>query len=263
MKVLESLQDWRAWRSTCGGSIGFVPTMGALHRGHLSLLQHSLADNPVTVASIYVNPTQFNNPDDLNRYPRTTGQDLALLRDAGIAAVFMPHYAELYPDQYRYRVTESELSSRFCGAHRPGHFDGVLSVVLKLFNIVAPDRAYFGEKDYQQLTLIRGMVEAFMLPVQVIGCPTVRESDGLAMSSRNLRLSPQQRRLAPELYRVISTARDSASAATALGQAGFRVDYVEDFADSAGLRRLAAASLGDVRLIDNVALAGQPVVAQP
>jgi pantoate--beta-alanine ligase len=254
MRLLESLQDWRAWRSTCAGPLGFVPTMGALHRGHLSLLQHSLADNAVTVASIYINPTQFNNPDDLEKYPRTTEQDLALLRDAGIAAVFLPRYAELYPDQYRYRVTENELSKRFCGAHRPGHFDGVLSVVLKLFNIVAPDRAYFGEKDYQQLTLIRGMVEAFMLPVQVVGCETVRESDGLAMSSRNLRLSPPQRKLAPELYRIISTARDSESAVAALGKAGFKVDYVEDLSDGAGERRLAAASLGEVRLIDNVAL---------
>lgn len=254
MKVFESLQDWRAWRVTCGGPLGFVPTMGALHRGHLSLIQHSLAANPVTVASIYVNPTQFNNPEDLKKYPRTTGQDLAMLQDAGVDAVFMPSYTELYPDQYRYKVTESELSQRFCGAHRPGHFDGVLSVVLKLFNIVAPDRAYFGEKDYQQLTLIRGMAEAFLLPVQIVGCATVRDSDGLAMSSRNMRLDRQQRQLAPELYRIISTAKDSSSAVAALGKAGFKVDYVEDFADSAGLRRLAAASLGDVRLIDNVAL---------
>ncbi|HKX54749.1 MAG TPA: pantoate--beta-alanine ligase, partial [Xanthomonadales bacterium] len=151
MQVFDSLQGWRAWRSGITASVGFVPTMGALHRGHLALLQRSLAENPVTVASIYVNPTQFNNADDLKKYPRSDEQDLAMLQDAGVDAVLMPGYAELYPDGYRYRLVESELSQRFCGAHRPGHFDGVLSVVLKLLNIVAPDRAYFGEKDYQQL----------------------------------------------------------------------------------------------------------------
>jgi pantoate--beta-alanine ligase len=256
MQVFDSLQGWRAWRSGITSAIGFVPTMGALHRGHLALLQRSLAENPVTVASIYVNPTQFNNADDLKKYPRPDAQDLAMLQDAGVDAVLMPVYAELYPDGYRYRLVESELSLRFCGAHRPGHFDGVLSVVLKLLNIVAPDRAYFGEKDYQQLSLVRGLVEAFMLPVQIIGCPTVREPDGLALSSRNLRLSNEQRVLAPQLYRIISTAPDCASARAALTQAGFKVDYVEDFTDEQGTRRLAAASLGEVRLIDNLALPG-------
>jgi pantoate--beta-alanine ligase len=255
MKVLDSLQDWRAWRSGISGPVGFVPTMGALHRGHLSLIQHSLADNPVTVASIYVNPTQFNNPDDLEKYPRTGQQDLEMLQDTGVDAVWFPHYEELYPDAYRYRLVENELSRRFCGAHRPGHFDGVLTVVLKLLNIVAPDRAYFGEKDYQQLSLIRGMVDAFLLPVEIIGCTTVRESDGLAMSSRNMRLDPEQRKLAPELYRILSSAPDCASATAELTAAGFQVDYVEDLADSKGTRRLAAASLGDVRLIDNVTVA--------
>ncbi len=258
MQVLDTLDAWRAWRGACGGPLGFVPTMGALHRGHLSLLQHSLADNRVTVASIYVNPTQFNNPDDLAKYPRADRQDLAMLQDAGVDAVWYPQYDELYPDGYRYRITESKLSKRFCGAHRPGHFDGVLTVVLKLLNIVAPDRAYFGEKDYQQLSLIRGMVEAFMLPVEIVACPTVRESNGLAMSSRNLRLSPQQRRLAPELYRILSSAPDCETAIAELAAAGFAVDYVEDLTDAKGTRRLAAASLGEVRLIDNVALDTRP-----
>jgi pantoate--beta-alanine ligase len=260
MKILESLNDWRSWRSQINLPLGFVPTMGALHRGHLSLIQRSLADNPVTVASIFVNATQFNNPDDLKKYPRTGKQDLAMLQDAGVDAVFMPGYAELYPDQYRYRVSESQLSQRFCGAHRPGHFDGVLSVVLKLLNIVAPVRAYFGEKDYQQLTLIRGMAEAFMLPAEIIGCATVRENDGLAMSSRNLRLSKAQRQVAPLLYRIISTAEDCGKASESLAKAGFAVDYVEDFHDGLSLRRLAAASLGDVRLIDNVVITSPATV---
>lgn len=254
MQVFESLDAWRAWRAGSAGPVGFVPTMGALHLGHLSLLQRSLADNPVTVASIYVNPTQFNNPEDLEKYPRSDQQDLEMLRDAGVDAVLMPRYEALYPDGYRYKVIESELSQRFCGAHRPGHFDGVLTVVLKLLNIVAPHRAYFGEKDYQQLSLVRGMAEAFLLPVEIIGCPTVRESDGLAMSSRNLRLSSSQRKVAPELHRILRTARDTAAARQALEAAGFTVDYVEDVQEGSGIRRLAAASLGEVRLIDNVHL---------
>lgn len=251
MKQFSSLADWRAFRANLNLPIGFVPTMGALHRGHLSLLQHSLADNLYTVASIYVNPTQFNNSQDLDKYPRTTEQDLAMLEDAGVDAVILPSYEELYPDAFHYQVLETELSSRFCGAHRPGHFSGVLTVVLKLLNRVAPGRAYFGEKDYQQLLLIRGMAEAFHLPVEIIGCPTVRESDGLALSSRNLRLSKKQRQLAPELYRIISTAKNSEDASKALQQLGFKVDYVEEYAG----RRLAAATLGDIRLIDNVAVA--------
>jgi pantoate--beta-alanine ligase len=254
MKVFDSLPAWRAWRGNINGSIGFVPTMGALHRGHLSLIQHSLTDNTHTVASIYVNPTQFDNANDLDKYPRTTEQDLALLKDAGVDAVVMPSYEQLYPDAFRYQVTETELSQRFCGAHRPGHFTGMLSVVMKLLNLVSPQRAYFGEKDYQQLLLVRGMVAAFHLPAEIISCPIVRESDGLALSSRNVRLSKKQRQLAPELYRCISTAADSESARLALERAGFSVDYVEDYVADFASRRLAAVTLGDVRLIDNVAL---------
>jgi len=254
MKQFKSLADWRACRASLNLPLGFVPTMGALHAGHLSLLQHSTAENAYTVASIYVNPTQFNKPEDLNTYPRTLEQDLALLESAGVDAVLMPTYDQLYPDGFRFQVTETELSKRFCGAHRPGHFTGVLSVVLKLLNLVAPSRAYFGEKDYQQLLLIRGMAAAFHLPVDIIGCTTMRESDGLAMSSRNVRLNKQQRKQAAELYRCISTARDSATARAALEQAGFVVDYVEDYIEGEVGRRLAAASLGDVRLIDNVPL---------
>lgn len=254
MKQFSRLADWRSYRASLNLPIGFVATMGALHAGHLSLLQHSLVDNPHTVASIFVNPTQFNRTADLDTYPRPLEQDLAMLEDAGVDAVLLPAYEELYPDAFRFQVIETELSQRFCGAHRAGHFSGVLSVVLKLLNLVAPTRAYFGEKDYQQLQLIRGMAEAFHLPVDIIGCATLRESDGLAMSSRNVRLNKQQRKQAAELYRCISTARDSATARAALEQAGFVVDYVEDYIEGEVGRRLAAASLGDVRLIDNVPL---------
>jgi len=254
MKQFRCLADWRTYRTSLNLPLGFVPTMGALHEGHLSLLQQSISDNAHTVASIYVNPTQFNKPEDLDTYPRTMEQDLEMLQGAGVDAVLLPSYEELYPDAFRFQVTETELSKRFCGAHRPGHFTGVLSVVLKLLNLTAPSRAYFGEKDYQQLQLIRGMAAAFHLPVEIVGCPTMRESDGLAMSSRNLRLNSEQRKLAPELYRSISAAKDSASAIAAMERAGFVVDYVEDFTQGGVTRRLAAASLGDVRLIDNVPL---------
>jgi len=249
MNVLTSVAAMRAFRdASAGPTVGLVPTMGALHGGHLSLVRRSLAENTTTVVSIFVNPTQFDQAADLEQYPRQFDQDLAVLDDLGVDAVFMPDYQTLYPDEYHYRVSETGLSQRLCGAHRPGHFDGVLTVVMKLFIIVRPHRAYFGEKDYQQLQLVRGMAQAFFLPVTIVPCPVVRESDGLAMSSRNLRLDAGQRRKAPALYQTLKNADGVESARHTLEQMGFDVDYVEDFDG----RRLAAASLGATRLIDNV-----------
>ena len=231
-------------------SIGFVPTMGALHEGHAALVKASARQNTFTVASIFVNPTQFNSGDDLKNYPRTLEKDLALLKLAGADLVFTPKYETLYPDNYRYKVTEDHLSRTLCGEHRPGHFDGVLTVVTKLLNLVRPQRAYFGEKDYQQLQLIKDLVANLFLPVDVIAVPTVREHDGLAMSSRNQRLSAAERKVAPRLFSIISTAKTSTAAALALESEGFKVDYVQDLRG----RRFAAAHLGQVRLIDNVLL---------
>jgi pantoate--beta-alanine ligase len=202
MKIFTALPEWRDYRNSLAADpLGFVPTMGALHAGHMSLVKQSQRDDAATVVSIFVNPAQFNQVADLATYPRQGEQDLALLRQQEVDAVFMPPYQEMYPDDYRYRVSENELSQRLCGEHRPGHFDGVLSVVMKLLNLVRPDRAYFGEKDYQQLQLIRGMVAAFFLPVEIRSCPVVREADGLALSSRNQRLDAVQRPKA-----VLSTA---------------------------------------------------------
>lgn len=249
MKVFTSLPEWRSYREAQPAP-GFVPTMGALHAGHLALVHASLADNPWTAVSIFVNPTQFDRPDDLEHYPRRHDEDLEQLAAAGVEAILMPSAETLYPDGYRYRVSETEISRRLCGAHRPGHFDGVLTVVLKLLNLVRPARAYFGEKDYQQLQLVRGMVETFFVDTRIVACPIVREPDGLALSSRNLRLDPAQRCLAPELHRTLRGAADPASARRELERLGFAVDYVEDWDG----RRLAAACLGDVRLIDNVPL---------
>lgn len=240
--------DERRRLQRAGFSIGFVPTMGALHAGHVSLLEKARAENNITVLSIYVNPTQFDNKDDLAKYPANLDRDLELAARAGVDHVLLPTYEQLYPDDFRYRVSESELSSRLCGAHRPGHFDGVLTVVLKLLQIAGCDRAYFGEKDFQQLELVRGMARALFLDTEIVACPIVREIDGLAMSSRNLNLSPEARGTAPVLARTLRESPTAEEATARLRAAGFQIDYVEDV----GTRRFAAASIGGVRLIDNV-----------
>ncbi|MCB1727827.1 MAG: pantoate--beta-alanine ligase [Pseudomonadales bacterium] len=252
MKVVKTLAEWHVVRESMDDSVGFVPTMGALHAGHAALLERSVRENRYTVLSIYVNPTQFNNADDLDNYPCTLEADLKLAADLGVHAVLLPRYQEIYPDGFRFRVDETDFSHTLCGAHRPGHFTGVLTVVMKLFNIVRPRRAYFGEKDHQQLTLIRDMARAFFLPVDVVSVPTVRDSDGLALSSRNLRLSPDARRLAPTFSRLLASAAADAEIAQALIDQGFTVDYVETING----RRYGAVVMacGDhtVRLIDNV-----------
>jgi pantoate--beta-alanine ligase len=253
MRRCPDVTEWRELRRAeawAGASVGFVPTMGALHAGHVELLRRARAENERVVLSIFVNPTQFDDPQDLANYPRTLAADTEL---AGPYAdvLLMPPPGALYPDGYRYRVVEGELSRRWEGVHRPGHFDGVLTVVLKLLNLVQPHRAYFGEKDWQQLQLVRGMVAAFLLPVEIMACPTVREPDGLALSSRNRRLSRVGRAHAAVLSQVLRAAPDAAAAAAALRAELFDVDYVEDHDG----RRLAAVRLEGVRLIDNVPLA--------
>ena len=252
-EVFESLSAWRAERlaqTRQGLSLGLVPTMGALHEGHLSLVRRSRAENDRTLVSIFVNPAQFDDPGDLAAYPRTTQDDLEMLRAEGTDCVLLPREVELYPEGYRYRVTEIEHSQVLEGASRPGHFDGVLTVVLKLLQVASADRAYFGEKDWQQLMLVRGMVDAFFIPTAIVACPTVREADGLALSSRNRRLPSSDREKAPHFYRILLSAPTAVAACRDLRAAGFAVDYVEDRAG----RRLGAVRLGDVRLIDNVAV---------
>jgi len=251
MKTFNDLSGWRAWRRSLEGrSLGFVPTLGGLHAGHAALIGRSVRENESTAVSIYLNPTQFDQQADLDGYAADRDRDLEILSRAGVDAVLLPTCRDMYPDGYRYRVVETELARRFCGAHRPGHFEGVLTVVMKLLNLVRPRHAYFGEKDYQQLQLVRGLVEAFFMDVEIVGCSTVREPDGLAMSTRNLRLGSRDRALAPLLHRAIAESADAESARRRLEADGFDVEYVEDFAG----RRLAAARLGTTRLIDNVAL---------
>jgi len=254
MKVYKSISDWQTQRSCMDGSIGFVPTMGALHNGHATLLEKSRHENNVTVLSIYVNPTQFNNPEDLTNYPCTLDADLALARELGVDAVILPRYADMYADGYHYRVDETDFSRTLCGINRPGHFTGVLTVVMKLLNLVRPRRAYFGEKDHQQLTLIKGMVDAFFMPVEIVPIATVRDSDGLALSSRNARLTAEARHLAPRFPRLLAEPDDDAGVARKLTDEGFTVDYVQ----TRNGRRYGAVVMGcgnhTVRLIDNLRL---------
>ena len=251
MRVHRTVREWqarRAAREQQARTLGFVPTMGALHAGHVSLVRRSRGDNDDTLVSIFVNPTQFDDPSDLAKYPRTTEADLALLKGEGVSDVLLPDADQLYPDGFRYRVTENQASRILEGACRPRHFDGVLTVVLKLLLLAGADRAYFGEKDWQQLALVRDMAAAFFVPTRIVGCATVREADGLALSSRNRRLDERARRAAPSLYRALTRRGSTGQARQDLVAAGFDVDYVEDWDG----RRLGAARLGGVRLIDNV-----------
>ena len=253
MKVVESVAELAQHRRERGkGTTGFVPTMGALHDGHLSLFRRARAENSRVWASIFVNPAQFDDRADLQAYPRPLDEDLALLSATGCDLVFVPGVADIYPDDYLYRVIEDDLSRRLCGAGRPGHFDGVLTVVLKLLMLVRPERAYFGEKDFQQLRLVQGMTRAFFLDTEIVPCALVREPDGLAMSSRNRLLTPEERARAPLFHQVlagsVAQARSTGETAAELARKGFDVEYVGDHDG----RRLAAVRLGKVRLIDNV-----------
>ncbi len=257
-----------------GLTIGLVPTMGALHDGHGALMRQAREETGYVVATIFVNPTQFDRPDDLQSYPRDLETDLAFCERLGVDAVFAPDAQEMYRDENLTSVAVAGISSRLEGEFRPGHFRGVATVVAKLFNIVPADRAYFGEKDAQQLAVIQRMAADLNFPVIVVPVPTVREPDGLAMSSRNQRLTPEQRRIAPVLYRALCAAdaliHGGSRSAVIVKQGAlallsrtpeFRVEYLDivnpatfqpvDMV-SGDVRITAAAWLGDVRLIDNI-----------
>ena len=252
MRVVTDLREWRELRRGIVEPLGLVPTMGALHDGHASLVRRARAENALTAVSVYVNPTQFDQAADLAAYPMPIERDLALLESLGADYVLLPTYEQIYADGYRFRVDESELSRELCGAQRPGHFAGVLTVVLKLLCLVCPARAYFGEKDYQQYLLVRDMAAAFFLDTEIVPCAIVREPDGLALSSRNVRLDADARARAPRFHRVLATAARDEEAVAQLREAGFDVDYVV----TKGRRRFGAIRVatrgGSVRLIDNV-----------
>lgn len=252
MQIVKSPQEFQQLRKNLQGSIGFVPTMGNLHDGHASLIQKSKQENKITAISIFVNPTQFNNPDDFKHYPRTVEQDLALAEQLGVDIVFLPTKENMYADDYAYRVsaTDSWLTSELESKSRPGHFEGVLTVVLKFFLIIRPTRSYFGEKDYQQYQLIKKMAEAFFLDTTVVGCPPIRNQNGLPLSSRNNRFTPEQFehvQLFPKIFHADLSPEEITSQ---LISAGFEVDYIEDYES----RRFGAVKFGGIRLIDNIPL---------
>ncbi|GHB57840.1 pantoate--beta-alanine ligase [Persicitalea jodogahamensis] len=256
-------------------SLGLVPTMGALHDGHLELVKRSVHENALTVVSIFVNPLQFNNPDDLTKYPRTLDEDCAMLEAVGCDIVFAPSAEEMYANPPRLKLDFGDLERVMEGAFRPGHFNGVGIVVARLFNMVQPARAYFGQKDWQQVAVVRRLIEDLSFPIELVACPTVREADGLAMSSRNRRLSDHEREIAPLIHRTLQEAKHQLQSGISIQkvkqlvsgkfarQPEFALEYFE-IADATTLQPLdalppegktalcVAAQLGAVRLIDNV-----------
>ena len=280
LELLEHPDALAEWRAAQSRPVHFVPTMGNLHAGHLKLVEHAARDGAVVIASIFVNPTQFAPGEDYQRYPRTLTDDLEALANARCEAVWTPTVDAMYPlpEAFRFFIRPpAALADCLCGAHRPGHFDGVCSVVMRLLWQVRPVRAVFGEKDYQQLLIIRKMVADFSVPVMIDAAPTVREADGLALSSRNRYLSDSERAAAPALYRELralaeETARAGSgtfdplrrSAVERLASLGFRPEYIElrnaetlAPGDATNDRVFAAARLGKARLIDNVAVTRQ------
>lgn len=250
MNIHESVADWlNASQGQDVNQRGLVPTMGALHEGHGSLIKQCVAENTQSVVTIYVNPTQFENPDDLSNYPDSLQDDIRYLESLGVTDLVLPQYKELYPFDFTLFVDESLDSTVLCGKNRTGHFKGVLSVVMKLINLTQARRVYFGKKDFQQYRLVSKMVEAFFMPTQIIGMETIRDEHGLALSSRNRRLSAEQLTLARQMNGLLrDMTLSTEEIGRQLGEWGFTVDYCEERWD----RRFVAAYLGEVRLIDNV-----------
>lgn len=273
--TISETQQYLKTHQKAGKTIGFVPTMGALHAGHISLIERAKAENDLAVCSIFVNPTQFNNPEDLKKYPRTLEKDCEMLLPAGCDVVFAPSAEEMYPSLPQLKMDFGTLETVMEGKFRPGHFNGVGIVVSKLFNVVKPEKAYFGLKDLQQVAVIRRMVQDLSFDLEIIPCPTLRENDGLAMSSRNTRLSPEARALAPQIYKVLNLAKEKLQAGASVSEMQTAVnehfasfpDFELEYFEAANFDTLlpieariadgktalcVAAFLGGVRLIDNI-----------
>ncbi len=276
-KTQAELKQELSGQQYSGKSIGFVPTMGALHQGHLSLVKRALVENDVVVSSIFVNPTQFNNADDLDKYPRMPEQDLALLEKLGCHIAYLPDVTDLYPNGPEVESFDfGDLELVMEGKHRPGHFQGMATVVKRFLTAVQPNKAYFGKKDYQQWLVVKRLADLENLSTEIVGCPIEREGDGLAMSSRNLRLTPQQRHAAPVIYEALIQLKESnrdkplykalsKAVETINAHPGLAVEYLEiadadtlkpvsDWHDSDDIRAFAAVYAGEVRLIDNISL---------
>ncbi len=278
-KKVADLQRWLNGQRADGRTVGFAPTMGALHQGHLELVRLAKRAGDLAVASIFVNPTQFNDPKDLEKYPRTPERDIELLISADCDVLFMPPVEEVYPQgqNFTIRLDFRQLEKVMEGVFRPGHFAGMATVVHRLLDIVRPQRLYMGQKDFQQLSIVRDMLRQLQMPIELVMCVTVREADGLAMSSRNVRLSPEMRAAAPVIYETLMWAKAELpqrpcseiqqEALQKLTAAGLHPEYfdivdgisllpVERWADSAFIVACTAAFAGEVRLIDNVVLRG-------
>ncbi len=279
MEIIRTVDELRSRveaERALGHSVGLVPTMGALHDGHLSLVKAARKANDIVVVSVFVNPTQFNNPEDLATYPRTEEADARLLAEAGVDMVFMPSVAEVYPEPDTRVFDLGPVAEVMEGAMRPGHFNGVAQIVSKLFSMVRPDRAYFGEKDFQQIAVIRRMVELEGFDIEIVDCPICRADDGLALSSRNVRLTPEQRAVAPTIHRTLAGSVDWAAGHTVAETERYVVDTVNSFphmkveyftiVDPRTMQPLSewpakdqpsavgciTVYCGDVRLIDNI-----------
>lgn len=290
MDVFHTVSEFRAACDrvrAAGGRLGLVPTMGALHEGHMALVDEARKRSTAVAVTIFVNPTQFGPNEDLERYPRTLSADLELCAERGVSLVFAPETAEMYPPRERTRVRVSGLTEALCGPRRPGHFEGVATIVSKLFNVAGPCVAVFGRKDYQQLKVIERMARDLLMPVEIVGHPTLRDFDGLALSSRNRYLAPDERARALEIPRSLARAVSAFEAGErevgalrrpvegSLSGAGLRVDYVEladadelePFADDVDVGARAvlavAAFIGSTRLIDNVVLGEDPAPQVP
>ena len=280
MKIIRTLYDMTDYRSRQrdrGASVGFVPTMGALHEGHMSLVEKAVKENTVAVVSVFVNPIQFNNPEDFEKYPRTEEEDFKKLAAAGVDAVFAPTADEIYPsgeNEENKTYSLGRVAEVMEGKYRPGHFQGVARVLDILFRLVSPHRAYFGEKDFQQIAVVRNLIKSEGLDVQIVGCPIKRASDGLALSSRNERLTAEQRKAAPEIYEILKYSVEysqnhsvRATHDTVVEHLdaipGMRVEYfeivdartlepIEEWEESDWVVGCITVYVGDVRLIDNI-----------
>lgn len=275
IRTVKELKDAVNALKAEGKSVGLVPTMGALHDGHISLVEQARRDNDAVVVSVFVNPTQFNNPDDLRTYPRTEDADCRRLEAAGVDFAFIPSVEEMYPEPDTRVFELGDVAAVMEGAMRPGHFNGVAQVVSRLFAMVNPDRTYFGEKDFQQIAVIRRMVELEKFAIEIVSCPIKRESDGLAMSSRNVRLSARQREVAPNIYRILKESVEAKASGLSLEETKrkvieeinaypeMEVEYYEivnaddmqpvgDWNDCRQAVGCITVYLGDVRLIDNI-----------
>jgi len=278
MEVFNHIKNIRECLNTYGEkhlSVGFVPTMGALHDGHISLIQKAKNENNIVVCSIFVNPIQFNNKEDLEKYPRNLEKNIKILSEANCDILFCPDVEEMYPEEIHTKYDFGYLDKILEGKYRTGHFNGVAIVVKKLFEIIEPSKAYFGEKDFQQLAIVKQLVKTEHIPVEIISCPIIREKDGLAMSSRNIRLNPEEKKIAPVIYQLLLKSKEKTKSLTVeelkkwaedeLKKYPFTVEYFE-IADSETLKSISkweesekpialiAFYLGKIRLIDNMFL---------